>query len=140
MQILVAWVNKWQLRFNVSKCLVCFGRLHHYGNSIHGDLISPSDSVKDVGIFIDNKLKFHTQTASIIIKVIRTLIVIHKSFHFTSVNMFINLYKSLIRPIIKYGNIIWGPYYTLDQQSIEKIQRNYLQDYIILHILNNWPF
>ena len=37
--------------------------------------------------------------------------------------MLINLYKSLVRPIIEYGNTIWGPYYILDQQSIEKIQR-----------------
>ena len=36
--------------------------------------------------------------------------------------MFINLYKSLIRPIIECGNIIWM-YYTLDQQSNENIQR-----------------
>ena len=32
------------------------------------------------------------------------------------------LYKSLIRPIIEYGNVIWGPHYVIDQQAIEKIQ------------------
>ena len=32
------------------------------------------------------------------------------------------LYKSLIRPIIEYGNVIWGPHYVTDQQAIEKIQ------------------
>ena len=53
----------------------------------------------------------------------RTLAVIHKSFHFTSGNMYINLYKSLVRPIIEYGNTIWGPHYILDQHSIEQIQR-----------------
>ena len=37
--------------------------------------------------------------------------------------MLINLYKSLVRPIIEYGNTIWGPFYILDQQSIETIQR-----------------
>ena len=36
--------------------------------------------------------------------------------------MFINLYKSLVRPIIEYGNTMWGPYYILDQQSIKEEQ------------------
>ena len=32
------------------------------------------------------------------------------------------LYKSLILPIIEYGNVIWGPHYVIDQQATEKIQ------------------
>ena len=37
--------------------------------------------------------------------------------------MIIKLYKSLVRPQLEYGNAIWGPYYTIDQKSIEGIQR-----------------
>ena len=37
--------------------------------------------------------------------------------------MFVTLYKSLVRPVIEYGNIIWGPHYSLDQQNIKNIQR-----------------
>ena len=44
--------------------------------------------------------------------------------------MYMNLYKSLIRPIIEYGNIIWGPHYILDQQSIEKF-REEQPDYLL---------
>ena len=28
----------------------------------------------------------------------------------------------MISPVIKYGNIIWGPFITLDQQKIESLQ------------------
>ena len=122
---LVTWANKWQLRFNVSKChLLHLGKLHYYGTyNIQGNLIPPSESVKDLGVIIDDKLKFHDHVASVTAKANRTLAVIHKSFHFTSCNMYINLYKSLVRPIIEYGNTIWGPHYILDQHSIEQIQR-----------------
>ena len=41
--------------------------------NMHGNLIYPSDSVKDLGVFIDEKLKFHTHTASIIAKASCTL-------------------------------------------------------------------
>jgi len=33
------------------------------------------------------------------------------------------LYKSFVWPILEYGNIVWGPQFILDQQSVEKIQR-----------------
>jgi len=36
--------------------------------------------------------------------------------------MFVTLYKSLVRPIIEYGNTIWGPHFTVEQQNIEKVQ------------------
>ena len=66
--------------------------------NIQGNLIPPSESVKDLGVIIDDKLKFHDHVASVTAKANRTLAVIHKSFHFTSGNMYINLYKSLVRP------------------------------------------
>ena len=47
---------------------VHLGRPGEY--NIHGNLISPSDSVKDLGVFIDDKLKFHIHTASVIAKAI----------------------------------------------------------------------
>ena len=37
--------------------------------------------------------------------------------------MIIKLYKSLVRPIVEYGNPVWGPYYIIDQRSIEGVQR-----------------
>jgi len=37
--------------------------------------------------------------------------------------MFGTLYKTMARPVIEYGNSVWGPHYIIDQQNIEKIQR-----------------
>ena len=37
--------------------------------------------------------------------------------------MLLQLYKSFVRPILEYGNTVWGPMFVLDQQSVEKIQR-----------------
>jgi len=33
------------------------------------------------------------------------------------------LYKTLIHPILEYGNVISGPYYQLDINRIESVQR-----------------
>ena len=37
--------------------------------------------------------------------------------------MFILLYKSLVRPHLEYGNIIWGPFNKADQVLVERVQR-----------------
>ena len=39
------------------------------------------------------------------------------------IRMITKLFKSLIRPILEYGNLIWGPYYVANQQAIEGVQR-----------------
>jgi len=120
---LLAWANKWQLRFNISKCYILhIGPPHGYGEyNIHDTIISSSETIKDLGIHIDSNLKFHNHTASVISKANRLLAIIHKSFHFSDNYMFLTLYKSLVRPVIKYGNAIWGPHYLLDQQNIKRI-------------------
>ena len=37
--------------------------------------------------------------------------------------MVTRLFKSLIRRILEYSNLLWGPFYTTDQQAIEGVQR-----------------
>ena len=37
--------------------------------------------------------------------------------------MFPILYKVLVRPILEYGNAVWGPFFVTDQIAIEKAQR-----------------
>ena len=122
---LFLWSCEWQLGFNVDKCKVL-----HIGSNQHnrqyrlgGDFIAVSDVERDLGILIDNKLTFHKQCSSAVAKANKLLGIIRRSFEYINVDMMLSLYKSLIRPVIEYGNIIWGPHYVIDQQAIEKIQR-----------------
>ena len=121
----VDWSIKWQLRFNVSKCnLLHLVPLHSYGEyNINGIVISSSNLVKDLGVLINNKFKFHNHSSVVASKANRMLAIISKSFQYKDGNILLNLYKSFIRPIVEYGTAIWGPYYVLDQQLIERIQR-----------------
>ena len=89
---------------------------------VQGTIISSSDTIKDLGVLIDDNHKFHSHASSVIAKANRTLAIIWKTFYFTDNYMFVTLYKCLLKPVIEYGNIIWGPHYSLDQQNIKKIQ------------------
>ena len=37
-------------------------------------------------------------------------------------NMLVCLYKSMVRPILEYANIIWGPYHLMELRKVEAIQ------------------
>ena len=78
---------------------------------------------RDLGILVDNKLKFHEQYSAVVAKANKLLGMIRQSFNYSNAEMVLRLYKSLVQPVIEYGNIIWGPYYVMDKQAIEKVQR-----------------
>ena len=48
---------------------------------------------------------------------------IRRSFEFIDAGMFISLYKSIVRPILEYGNCIWNPIYKGQSVKIENVQR-----------------
>ena len=95
---------------------------HYRQYRLGGDFITVSDVEKDLGILIDNKLTFHKQCSTAVTKANKLLGIIRRSFEYINADTMLYLYKSLIRPIIEYGNVIWGPHYVIDQQAIEKIQ------------------
>ena len=77
---------------------------------------------KDLGVLIDCNLKFHSQCSTVVNKANRLLGLIKQTFSDISVDSFTCLYKSIVRPILEYGNLVWGPYYKTDIQKLEKIQ------------------
>ena len=43
--------------------------------------------------------------------------------YMNSNNMFIALYKTIVRPILEYANCIWSPLFKRQSVSLEKVQR-----------------
>jgi len=122
---LFSWSAKWQLKFNVSKCFIFhLGPNHSYGNYfLDGDQILPNNIVRDLGVTMDCLLKFHEHTNLTVAKANRVLGLIRKTFNCKEPDIITKLFKSLVRPILEYGNLIWGPHYVVDQQAIEGVQR-----------------
>ena len=121
----VQWSMDWQLPFNVSKCKVLhlgqFNPNHSY--TMADIILQDVFEEKDLGVIIDKDLKFHAQTAAVVNKANRLLGLIKKCFVNISIKSFIILYKSLVRPCLEYGNVIWGPFYVSDRIKLENIPR-----------------
>ena len=95
----------------------------HNKYTIAGIDLVESDQECDLGIIVDNKLKFHIQTAHILNKGFSILGIIKKSFENLNEHTVPILYKTLAHPILEYGNIIWGPYYSGDKHKIDRATR-----------------
>ena len=48
---------------------------------------------------------------------------IRRTFVFLEKHNFNLLYRSLVRPHIQYGNIVWSPFWKADINLIENVQR-----------------
>ena len=72
---------------------------------------------------IDTDLKFHKQTGAAVKKANSVLGVIKRTFAKRDDKTFPRLYKTLVRPHLEYGNVVWGPLFQKDIQAIEKVQR-----------------
>ena len=119
------WSSKWQMGHNIDKCksLHLGSNNRHHSYTMDGNPLSQTTVEKDLGVYIDEELKFHAHTARVVAKAFQITAVVKKSFVHLDVITLPLLYKSLIRPHLEYGNVIWGPHHKLDQKAVERVQR-----------------
>jgi len=76
---------------------------------------------------IDEDLKFHEHTSFVTNKANHIL---KRIFACSDSAMLVRLYKSMVRPILEYTNIIWGPYYLMEKREVEAIQLRTTNSYM----------
>ena len=119
---LVKWSEEWQLGFNESKCKVLnLGtdnpRLEYQMNSV---TLMTDTAEKDLGVTIDNELKFHRHISNAVNKVSRMLGLVKATFTCLDEITVPRLFTAMVRPHLEYGNVIWSPRYLTDSKEIEK--------------------
>ena len=125
LQELHKWADKWKMSFNVNKCKI----MHlGYGNAKHdysldGTVLSETTAEKDLGVLIDNELKFSKHIRSKVSQANRLIGLIKISFESIDEDMFKNLYNTLIRPQLEYCVQAWSPHMRKDIDLLENVQR-----------------
>ena len=88
------------------------------------DVVVPDDThIKDLGVTFQDDLKFEEHISKICATANSRLGVIKKVIHCIEKDGFLILFKSLVRPILEYCNVIWSPYLRKHHKMIEQIQR-----------------
>ena len=126
---LQAWSEKWQLFFNNDKC-VClhFGKKNpqaDYTLKSNNDvsIIKKSSEERDLGVTFDTNLKFDSHINNVINKANQALGIIKRNFKYMDEEALLTLYKSIVRPILEYGQPVWAPFLLRQSRALESIQR-----------------
>ena len=78
---------------------------------------------KDLGVIFDEKLIFRDHISKKAALANSNLGLIFRSFTYIDNAMFLNLYKSLVRPHLEYATSVWSPMYKKDSITLENIQK-----------------
>ena len=88
-------------------------------------------------MIFDQSLKFDLHIDTIVNKANSMIGLIKRNFSFMDIDIFLNLYKALIRPHLEYGQIIWSPQYIRQSRKIENVQRRATK---LIPKLKNLPY
>ena len=127
---LKAWSDQWLLKFHPKKCYsITIGKKEDNDytycitdNGTKYDMTQIND-MKDIGVIIDSDLKFEKHINSKIGTANKILGIIRRAFMYLSAEVFIPLYKAMVRSHFDYAMIIWNPHTVKYIESIEGVQR-----------------
>jgi hypothetical protein len=131
------WSDDWLLKFHPEKCKRMLISRRAQDNRIRPLKLKSTDSTgivtithivtsdkeKDLGLIIDNRLKFDSHINAIINKGNKTMGIIRRTFQSLDANIFKPLFTTLVRPILEYGQILWNPHLKGDIRALEGVQR-----------------
>ena len=107
----------WDLAFNATNCQVMHFARENPKLVMNGCTLGETTQERDLGVIIDKDLKFHVYTAAAVKKANQLLGIIKRSYCTRDADTVSTLYKVMVRPLLEYGNVIWGPHYRMDMKS-----------------------
>ena len=129
---LLQWCARNGMLVNISKCkITSFSRSHSLllnNYVMDGEVLERVDAIRDLGVSIDNKARFHLHIATVTAKAHAMLGFIKRNAaDFEDVHALKTLYCSLVRSVLEYAVQVWMPYYSSYIDEIEKVQRSFVR-------------
>ena len=153
LDILSQWSTLWQMKFNVSKCvLICCSRspnLFQYNYQLYDHILDVRDEHLYLGVLLHKSLSWSNHIAKTSAKASQLFNFLRCNLSNCSPSVKASAYLTIVRPVLEYAASVWDPYQQNDILSLEKVQRRAarwaLSDYgtlssvtNMLEILN-WP-
>ena len=127
---LETWAGIMQMKFHPLKCKIMhLGRnnnkkdyyMHNEDGTMHK--LEVTELEKDLGVHVDNQLKFSDHCQVKINTANKTLRYIRHTFRYMDKDMFLLLYKALVRPHLEFSSCIWSPGLKYNIDAVERVQR-----------------
>ena len=122
---LAKWAIDWQMLFNVGKCVVMHigtnNKLYSY-NMNNAKLITVHVE-RDLGVIINKNGNYSEQCLMAAKKANCVLGMMKINMKSKNAAIIMRLYKSLVRPRLKYCIQAWSPYHKKDVEVLERVQK-----------------
>jgi hypothetical protein len=92
---------------------------------LNDQLISKVAGEKDIGVFVDEKLKFSEHCQQIAAKANSLVFRILRSFASREPSFLFSIFKAYVRPILEHDSQVWSPYLKEDIRRVEGPQRRF---------------
>lgn len=120
------WCDKNKLKLNIAKCnFIVFSNRHEkttVNYFINNTELTEVDTIGDLGVTFDNRLRFDMHIENIIKKANKMIgFVLRISSDFTNLECINLLYNTLVRSKLEYCTAVWTPFQQIHIINIEKI-------------------
>ena len=124
------WSKLWQLKINPTKSEHIHFLSRKPSNTtqsfhIQGQTIEQTETVRDLGIFLSEDLRWSVQASKVYTKSITQMYTILRTFKTSNIHTYTTLYKTYVRSIIEYNSSIWNLNLKSDIIKIESIQAKF---------------
>jgi len=124
------WSRTWQLNIAYKKCSVLqinrTSRIsQHNDYYLNSNVIVGASVVKDLGVFVDERLNFDSHINYIVARASVRANLIHKCFLSKDPATMAKAFKVYVRPLLEYASQAWSPYQLKDIKRIESVQRHF---------------
>ena len=124
------WGDEWQMFYHPSKCnvLKLGKRITELNDTfqpyiLKNTMLDVVTSEKDLGVTIDVDLTFEQHIIDKVNKANKVAGIIRRTFQHLDADMFMKLYKALVRPHLEYANQVWAPQTRKHIELLENVQR-----------------
>ena len=139
--IVKSWCDSNGMILNPSKCqVISFTRKRQPVEAtyyISGAVLQRVSVIKDLGVYLDNKLMLNHHVDRLIPRARSTLGMVKRfAGELRDHTVTMTLYKSLVRPILEYASPVWAPHCSTTIERIESIQKQF----IIYALRHHYPY
>ena len=128
---IVKWSDAWQLNISYKKCAVM--NISSTRNNLTTDVsyhiksnpVLIVKTIKDLGVTIEDNLKFSSHVNNITARASARANLIHKCFVSKEVPLLCRAFIVYVRPLLEYASCVWSPHLVKDIDQLERVQRRF---------------
>ena len=132
LDLVSTWLMANKLSLNIQKTYyIIFAGNKQFNDNFNVKIcnhdIQRSDSVKYLGVYIDQKLKWNNHVNHIQSKLAKSLGILHKVKNLLTKDTLVTLYYTLFYPYLHYCNVVWGMAHKTTLNSLVLLQKRIIR-------------